>query len=92
MLVYLLVLVVGLLAGTLSGIIGTGASVVLIPVLVFAFGPKEAVPIMAVAGVMGNIGKVLAWRKEVDWRAFAAYSATGIRSRSCTHSWRPRSE
>jgi uncharacterized membrane protein YfcA len=78
MLAYLLVLVVGLLAGTLSGIIGTGASIMLIPVLVFAFGPKAAVPIMAVASVMGNIGKVLAWRKEVDWRAFAAYSATGI--------------
>ena len=78
MLAYLLVLVVGLLAGTLSGIIGTGASVMLIPALVFAFGPKQAVPIMAVASVMGNIGKVLAWRKEVDWRAFAAYSATGI--------------
>lgn len=78
MLAYLLVLVVGLLAGTLSGIIGTGASVMLIPALVFAFGPKQAVPIMAVASVMGNIGKVLAWRAEVDWRAFAAYSATGI--------------
>src|SRR5471032_2022346 len=78
MLPYVLVLVVGLLAGTLSGIVGTGASIMLIPVLVFAFGPKEAVPIMAVASVMGNIGKVLAWRKEVDWRAFAAYSVTGI--------------
>jgi uncharacterized membrane protein YfcA len=78
MLAYVLVLVVGLLAGTLSGIIGTGASVLLIPVLVFAFGPKEAIPIMAVAGVMGNIGKVLAWRMEVDWRAVAAYSVTGI--------------
>ena len=78
MLSYVLVLVVGLLAGTLSGIVGTGASIMLIPVLVFAFGPKEAVPIMAVASVLGNIGKVLAWRKEVDWRAFAAYSVTGI--------------
>ena len=78
MLAYLLVLVVGLLAGTLSGIAGTGASIMLIPVLVFAFGPKEAIPIMAVAAVMANIANMLAWRKEIDWRAFAVYSATGI--------------
>ena len=78
MLAYFLVLVVGLLAGTLSGIAGTGASIMLIPVLVFAFGPKQAIPIMAVAAVLANIAKMLAWRKEIDWRAFAAYSATGI--------------
>ncbi len=78
MLTYLLVLAVGLLAGTVSGIVGTGASIMLIPVLVFAFGPKAAIPIMAVASVLSNIAKVLTWWREVDWRATAAYSATGI--------------
>ncbi len=75
---YIFVLAVGLAAGALSGIIGTGASIMLLPVLVFQFGPKQAVPIMAIAALMSNVGKVLAWRREVDWRAFAAYSATGI--------------
>jgi uncharacterized membrane protein YfcA len=27
---------------------------------------------------MSNLAKVMAWRREVDWRAFAAYSAGGI--------------
>src|SRR5262249_6973030 len=49
---YVLVLGVGLAAGTISGIIGTGASIMLVPVLVLAFGPKQAVPIMAIAAVM----------------------------------------
>ena len=75
---YIFVLAVGLAAGALSGIIGTGASIMLLPVLVFQFGPKQAVPIMATAALMSNIAKVLAWRREVDWRAFAAYSITGI--------------
>ena len=75
---YLLVCGVGLLAGLLSGVVGTGSSIMLLPVLVFAFGPKQAVPIMAVAAVMSNLAKVMAWRREVDWRAFAAYSAGGI--------------
>ena len=50
----------------------------LLPVLVFTFGPKQAVPIMAVAAVMANAARVAAWWREVDWRAFAAYSVTGI--------------
>jgi uncharacterized protein len=75
---YVLVLALGLVAGSLSGIIGTGASIILLPVLVFQFGPKQAVPIMAIAAVMSNVAKMMAWWREVDWRAFAAYSITGI--------------
>jgi uncharacterized protein len=75
---YLLVLFVGLLAGTLSGVIGTGSSMMLMPVLVMLFGPQQAVPIMAIAAIMGNLGKVLAWWREVDWRACAAYCSTAV--------------
>jgi uncharacterized membrane protein YfcA len=75
---YIFVLIVGLAAGALSGIIGTGSSIMLLPVLVYQFGPKQAVPIMAIAALMSNLAKVMAWWREVDWRAFAAYSVTGI--------------
>jgi uncharacterized membrane protein YfcA len=75
---YVLVLALGLAAGSLSGIIGTGASIMLLPVLVFQFGPKQAVPIMAIAALMSNVAKIMAWWREVDWRAFAAYSIAGI--------------
>lgn len=74
---YALVLIVGLLAGAISGVIGTGSSVMLLPVLVHAFGPKQAVPIMAVAAVIGNLGRVVAWWREVDWRAVSAYALPG---------------
>lgn len=72
------VLIVGLLAGTISGIVGTGSSIMLMPVLVYQYGPKEAVPIMAVAAVMANFSRILAWWREVDWRACAAYAVPGI--------------
>src|SRR5215471_4600446 len=75
---FLFILVVGLLAGTISGIVGTGSSIMLMPVLVYQYGPKEAVPIMAVAAVMANLSRILAWWREVDWRACAVYSAAGI--------------
>ena len=77
MTLYFLILVLGILAGCLSGIVGTGASIILLPILVFAFGAQQAVPIMAVAAVMGNIAKMFSWWRSVHWRAFLAYSIPG---------------
>src|SRR3954447_2373309 len=77
-LAFLFVLAVGLIAGTISGIVGTGSSIMLMPVLIYQYGPKEAVPIMAVAAVLANFSRILAWWREVDWRACLAYSVTGI--------------
>lgn len=75
---YVVVLAAGLFAGTLGGIVGTGSSLVMMPILVVMFGPRQAVPIMAVAAIMGNLGRVLAWWREIDWRACAAYCATAV--------------
>jgi uncharacterized membrane protein YfcA len=75
---YVFVLAVGLVAGTISGIVGTGSSIMLVPLLVYQFGPKETVPIMAIAAIMANVSRILAWWRDVDWRACAAYSITGI--------------
>jgi uncharacterized membrane protein YfcA len=58
--------------------VGFGTSVMLMPALVLVFGPSRAVPIMAVASIMANLSRTLAWRHEVNWRATLAYSAGGI--------------
>lgn len=75
---YLLVLAVGLLAGTISGIVGFGSSIMLMPVLVLAFGPREAVPIMAVAAIMANASRVLVWWRQVQWPAVGVYALTAV--------------
>ncbi len=75
---YVLVLAVGYVAGVVSGIVGTGATIILLPILVYAFGPREAIPIMAVVALMSNFAKITSWWKEIDWRATAAYAAGGI--------------
>jgi uncharacterized protein len=77
-LAFLFVVVVGLIAGTISGIVGTGSSIMLMPILAYEYGPKQAVPIMAIAAVMANLSRILAWWRDVDWRACAVYSLTGI--------------
>jgi uncharacterized protein len=77
-LTYALVLIAGFAAGTVSGIVGTGATVILLPALVLQFGPREAVPIMAVVALMSNFAKITSWWKEIDWRAVGAYALGGI--------------
>jgi uncharacterized membrane protein YfcA len=76
--IWLAVLVLGLISGTLSGIVGFGASIMLMPVLMLAFGPHEAVPIMAMAALLANLARVLTWWREIDWRANAYYCVTAV--------------
>jgi uncharacterized membrane protein YfcA len=75
---FLVVLAVGLVAGTLGGIVGFGSSIMLMPVLVIVFGPLQAVPIMAIAALLANLSRIVVWWRDIDWRACAAYSVTGI--------------
>lgn len=73
---WLFVLAVGLLGGTLGGVVGFGTSIILLPPLVIVFGPYEAVPIMAVTALLANISRVAVWWREVNWKAAGAYSIT----------------
>jgi len=75
---FALILAIGLVAGTLSGIVGFGSSIMLMPVLVIVFGPLQAVPIMAIAAIMANLSRVAVWWREVDWRTCGAYSVTAM--------------
>src|SRR3569623_14832 len=75
---YVMVLALGLVAGTLGGIVGFGTSIMLMPALVLVYGPKQAVPIMAIGSILANASRVAAWWREVDWRTVAAYSVTAM--------------
>jgi uncharacterized protein len=72
----LFVMVVGLVAGTISGVVGFASSSMLMPVLVIAYAPLQAEPVMAVAAIMANLSRILVWWREIDWRAVAAYAVT----------------
>lgn len=75
---WLLILSLGMVAGTVGGVVGFGGSTILLPALVLAFGAKAAVPIMGIAALLANLSRVAAWWRLVDWRAAAIYSLTGV--------------
>lgn len=72
------VFILALGAGALGGLVGTGSSLVLLPVLVLLYGPRLAVPMMGIAAVMANIGRVMAWWRKIQWRPVFAYAVPGV--------------
>ncbi|MFM2423005.1 MAG: hypothetical protein RL291_1535 [Pseudomonadota bacterium] len=78
MMTWVLLSALGVVAGTIGGLIGFGSSIMLLPALVFTVGPKETIPIMAISGLMANLSRVVVWWRVVDWRAAGVYSATAI--------------
>jgi uncharacterized protein len=77
MLALVVIAVLALGAGVLGGLVGTGSSLVLLPVLVTLYGPRVAVPMMGIAAVMANIGRVIAWWRQIRWRPVFVYAAPG---------------
>ena len=65
-------------ADVLSGVVGTGSSLLLLPPLVWLYGPRVAVPIMGIAAVIGNVGRVIVWWRRIAWRPVVAYAVPGV--------------
>src|SRR4051812_28204401 len=68
----------GWLAGTISGAVGFGGALLLLPILAFAVGGKTAVPILTVAQLLGNLSRVgFGWR-DIRWRPALLFSTGAI--------------
>ena len=61
------VVLAALLASTIAAIAGFGGAVIMLPVLVWAFGVRDAVPVLTVAQLMGNLSRVWFNRAELSW-------------------------
>ncbi|HET6935421.1 MAG TPA: sulfite exporter TauE/SafE family protein [Candidatus Angelobacter sp.] len=67
-----------LFASTLAAVTGFGGAAVLLPVLVGAFGVRDAIPILTVAQLIGNGSRVWFNRRELDWRVVAWFAVGGV--------------
>ena len=67
-----------LLASTLAAVTGFGGAAVLLPVLVVAFGVRDAVPILTVAQLIGNGSRAWFNRREIDHRVVGWFALGGV--------------
>src|SRR6516165_5341001 len=72
-----LLVAVAIFAAALAAITGFGGAAVLLTMLVFVFGVREAIPILTVAQLIGNGSRVWFNRRELDWRVAAWFALGG---------------
>ena len=63
---------------TIAGLTGFGGVIILLPVLVWAFGVREAIPVLTIAQIMGNLGRMWLWRNAIDWPLTLRFSLGAI--------------
>jgi uncharacterized membrane protein YfcA len=63
----LVVIVTALVASVLAAFAGFGGSVIMLPVLVWTVGVVDAVPILTIAQLIGNLSRVLFNRHDLKW-------------------------
>ena len=74
----ILLVAAAVLASTLAAVTGCGGAAVLLPVLVFAFGTRAAIPILTVAQLVGNASRVWFNRRELDYRVVGWFSLGAV--------------
>lgn len=79
-LVFGVVLLVALFASTLSGITGFGGAVVLLPVLVHAYGVRDAVVVLTITQAVGNGSRAWFSRSAIDWSVAWRFIAGAVPS------------
>ena len=70
------VLVAAVVGFSIAGVAGFGGGLVALPVLVWAFGPEVAVPVVTIAQINGTVARVWLNRSEIN-RKVAAWFAVG---------------
>jgi uncharacterized membrane protein YfcA len=68
----------GLASAVLAAVTGFGGAAVLLPVLVMAFGVRDAVPTLTVAQLIGNASRVWLNRSQVSWAVVRWFALGGV--------------
>ena len=74
----LLVILTALVASALAAVAGFGGAVIMLPVLVLAFGVQDAIPILTISQLLGNVSRVVLNRKELYWPVVKRFSIGAI--------------
>ena len=66
------------LAATLAAVTGFGGAAVLLPILIFVFGVRDAIPILTVAQLIGNGSRVWFNRRELALQVVGWFAVGGV--------------
>lgn len=72
----IILIIVGFVAGILSGAVGFGGGMVLLPVVTYFFGISFAIPACTIAQMLSNLSRVVMGLKEVKWKSAGYFLIT----------------
>ncbi len=73
-----ILLITAWLASTISGIVGFGGSLIILPVFAHVIDVKQAIPVLTIAWMMGNASRAaLGWR-DIQWKPALYFCAGAI--------------
>jgi len=73
---YVILTLVGLVAGLLSGSVGFGAGMILLPVITYFYGVEIAVPVSTLAQLLSNLSRVGMGFSEIKWKKVGLFLLT----------------
>lgn len=71
-----ILLLAGLVAGLLSGAVGFGGGMVLLPVVTSLYGIEVAVPVCTIAQLGSNLSKVVMGWRDIEWKQVGFFLIT----------------
>ncbi len=65
-------------AALLSGTAGFGGSLLLLPIVTACIGAEAAVPVLTISQTIGNMARMAAGWKQIDWKSAGLFSLTAL--------------
>lgn len=67
-----------LIGFTIAGVAGFGGGPIILPVLVWTLGPRDAIPVLSVAQFVASVVRFLMYRQDVSWPVILWYAVGAI--------------
>lgn len=75
---YAILVTVGIMAGFLSGSVGFGGGMILLPVITYFYGIEVAVPVSTIAQLWSNLSRVVIGWRCIEWKAVFRFTITAL--------------
>lgn len=75
---FTILIIASLFASIISGSVGFGGSLLLLPIVSYFIGADLAVPVLTIAQLMGNIARMMGGFKEISWKSVCYFCMTAL--------------
>ena len=73
-----ILLIGSFVAALISGSAGFGGSLLLLPVVTVCIGAENAVPVLTISQLIGNMARMTSGWKQIDWKSVGLFSLTSL--------------